>query len=107
MMARFVSELWATPSSSRPPLTTHWIKYPWPVPEGMVNEAVAPDGEPAGVMTGLTSDPSLLPTIDQTIVRTPLVLVSARVTSELAATATSGGVAAAFTRNSAVAIRRL
>jgi len=56
-----------------------------------VNEAVAPSGEPAGVIVGSVSAEELFPTIDHAIVRAPLVLVRASVTVELAETAISGG----------------
>jgi hypothetical protein len=74
------------------------------VPEGIANVAVAPEGEPAGVIVGLTRAEELLLAIDHAIVRTPDVLRSASVTVDEAETAIAGGVVLPLIVKSALAI---
>jgi hypothetical protein len=51
-----------------------------------VNDAVAPVGDPAGVIVGADTPDLLVDAIDQAIVLTPLSDVSARLTVEAKAT---------------------
>src|SRR6476659_9823624 len=76
-----------------PSLAVHWIAYAWPSPSpasaGMLNVAVAPFGDPAGVIVGLTRVDLSFPTTDQTIPLMPVKLCTASVTTLPGATATA------------------
>ncbi len=65
--------------------------------------AVLPSGVPAGVIVGFVAEWAWLPMIDQVTVSAPDALSRLRVTSELAATASSGGTALPLMVKSALA----